>query len=482
MQKVIPCFYSEYGRYISRFRAMPLFIDALKPVERRLLLSLKEKGSVKLQKSAKVVGHCMGEYHPHGDSSLYGSLVDMVQRGLAVGEGNWGVEGLDDDPPAAMRYTETKAQKWVNEIAFKYCNPNYMEWKELELESEPLYLPSPLPIGLIGQGIIQGISFYTTHIPRYKFKDLKDRLIWLLKTGPAIMNLRAEIDQDPTMVLDPNKFGPIIKPDIKNCGTNEIDPNAYYSLLTKGHGAIKIVPNGTIDTKQKIINILGKPPLRNGFQNLRRRCDGVDRKGNPLKKGKINARLKDFTKSTCDIAVYPSKPRSQNLNDLAIEVWSIISPNINFNCQYCDFEGKLFQIGVDDILLTGYQYWVQAVINKHIYDVNKLYRLLFELHIIHYIRQMNLPTMTTIEDIVAQFKSGVYQPVIIEEYDIPNKVWNPIQRTIMEDNIRTVCSNKSIKQLIEVTIDFQKIHQKIQDTKANIQNNDNECFTYLQSL
>ena len=56
MQKVIPCFYSEYGRYISRFRAIPLFIDGLKPVERRLLLSLKEKGSKKFQKSAKIIG------------------------------------------------------------------------------------------------------------------------------------------------------------------------------------------------------------------------------------------------------------------------------------------------------------------------------------------------------------------------------------------------------------------------------------------
>ncbi|MDX1699651.1 MAG: DNA gyrase subunit A, partial [Melioribacteraceae bacterium] len=95
MRKIIPVFYSEYGRYISRFRAIPLYVDALKPVERRLLLSLHEVAKNKLVKSAKVIGHVIGSYHPHGDQSAYGTLVDMVRRGLVLGEGNFGTEGLE---------------------------------------------------------------------------------------------------------------------------------------------------------------------------------------------------------------------------------------------------------------------------------------------------------------------------------------------------------------------------------------------------
>lgn len=106
MDKVIPCFYSDYGRYITRFRAFSFEIDCLKFVERRLLMSLYDvaKGR-KPVKSARVIGHCVGQYHPHGDQSAYKTLAQLVNRGFADGEGNWGSRGLvEDDPPAAMRY------------------------------------------------------------------------------------------------------------------------------------------------------------------------------------------------------------------------------------------------------------------------------------------------------------------------------------------------------------------------------------------
>ena len=480
MQKVIPIFYSEYGRYISRFRAVPLYIDALKPVERRLLLSLNDVARNKFVKSAKVIGHVIGTYHPHGDASAYGTLVDMVKRGMALGEGNFGVSGLEDDPPAAMRYTEVKSQPWINNMAFKYCKPEFVPWEDLELEVEPIYLPSPLPIGLIGSGIIIGISFYTTSIPRYNHKDLTKRLVWLLeKTKGDLSTFNVDWEKP----LNPKKFGPLIKPSIENCNVQESEPNAFYKILLHGTGSIKIYPNGDIDTKKKVIHIRGKSPIRHGFNVLTKKCDGIDSKGKSLKSGKIDAKIKDISKEITDIAVFPDKPRSQDLNALATEVWEVVSPNINFNCQFCSEDGRLFQLGIDKILLASYQKWVQAVLRKKVYDCNALYDKFFELHIIHYIRQMDLKSISTIDDIVNEFKKQANIPnVNCQKLDPNSGKAHPDSRTIKEEDVRSVCNKKSIKQLIEVSIDFNKIQSDINIIKTNIKANNTECLNELKTL
>lgn len=480
MHKVIPIFYSEYGRYISRFRAVPLYADALKPVERRLLLSLNDVAKNKFVKSAKVIGHVIGTYHPHGDASAYGTLVDMVKRGMAQGEGNFGVTGLEDDPPAAMRYTEVKSQSWINEMAFKYCKPQFVPWEDLELDAEPIYLPSPLPIGLIGTGIITGISFYTTTIPRYNYKDLTKRLVWLLeRTGGELSTFNIDWDTP----LDPKKFGPMIQPAINNCSLLENEPNSYYKLLLTGDASLRIVPNGDIDRKKKIIHIKGKAPLRHGFNVLAKKCDGINAKGKPVKTGRIEAKIKDISKRTTDIAIFPDKPRSQNLDTLAAQVWEVVSPNINFNCQFCSEDGRLFQLGIDKILRASYQKWVQAVLRKKAYDCNALYDKFFDTHIIHYIRQLDLKTIASVDDIVREFVKQKNIPNInCQKIDLNSGKAHHDNRTIKEEDVRRVCSNKNIRQLIEVAIDFNKIQSEINSVKASIATNDAQCLSELKTL
>lgn len=103
MEKVIPTFYAEYGRYISRFRMIPSNIDCLIPVERRTLLILNRMGSSKPIKSFKIDGCVTGELHPHG--SAYSTLVNLVRNGLASSDDStWGGIGLNDSPPPASRY------------------------------------------------------------------------------------------------------------------------------------------------------------------------------------------------------------------------------------------------------------------------------------------------------------------------------------------------------------------------------------------
>ena len=480
MHKVIPIFYSEYGRYISRFRAVPLYADALKPVERRLLLSLNQVAKNKFVKSAKVIGHVIGTYHPHGDASAYGTLVDMVKRGMVQGEGNFGVSGLEDDPPAAMRYTEVKSQSWINEMAFKYCKPEFVPWEDLELDPEPIYLPSPLPIGLIGEGIITGISFYTTTIPRYNYKDLTKRLVWLLEETKGELSTFA-VDWDTP--LDPKHFGPEIRPAISNCSMIENEPNSFYKLLLTGEASLRIVPAGDIDTKKKIIHIKGKAPLRHGFNVLTKKCDGIDSKGKSTKTGKIDANIKDLSKASTDVAIFPEKPRSQDLNALAAQVWEVVSPNINFNCQFCSEDGKLFLLGIYKILLASYNKWVQAVMRKKAHDCNSLYDKFFDTHIIHYIRQLDLKTITSVDDIVTAFVKQKNIPNInCQRVDLNSGKSHIDNRSITEEDVRRVCTNKNIRQLIEVALDFNKIQSDINSIKTSIATNDIECLNELKTL
>ena len=120
MKNIVSNLYSDYLRYTDRFRAIPWEVDMLKPVERRCLLSIHETAKTRFVKTAKVIGHIIGNYHPHGDVSIYKTLVNLVDQGYAVGQGNWGSPGLHDDPPASYRYTEVKLEKWVEELAFEY--------------------------------------------------------------------------------------------------------------------------------------------------------------------------------------------------------------------------------------------------------------------------------------------------------------------------------------------------------------------------
>lgn len=221
MKQILANLYSEYGRYIDSQRAIPSENDCLKPVERRLIVSVHEVAPPggKLQKSAKVVGHCIGCYHPHSDAGNYESLVGLVNRGLVSGQGNWGRRGWDDSPFAHMRYTECKEQKIVNDIISELLP--YTPRESIELDPEPLYIPSPIPMGLIGEGVITGIGFNITRIGRYQYGDLLKRLY---------------------EILTKSESKTIIKPSFKDCIVKEFTPGEFEKILTIGEGTIEVVP------------------------------------------------------------------------------------------------------------------------------------------------------------------------------------------------------------------------------------------------
>src|SRR5918999_2633548 len=170
--------YLDYAMSVIVGRALPDVRDGLKPVHRRVLFSMNENGLQPNRahaKSARIVGDVMGKYHPHGDSPIYDTLVRMAQdfsmRNLLIdGQGNFG--SIDDDPAAAMRYTEARmtriAQEMLRDLDMDTVDfgPNYDGSKR-----EPLVLPARYPNLLVNgsSGIAVGVA---TNIPPHNLREV----------------------------------------------------------------------------------------------------------------------------------------------------------------------------------------------------------------------------------------------------------------------------------------------------------------------
>lgn len=332
MDDLVPSLYGEYGRYINETRAFPFILDGAKLVERRLLYTLYEVTKNGFVKSATVVGHCLGHYHPHGDVSLYGSLVTLVQNGLAIGQGNWGMDyGVDDNPPAAQRYTEVKSNPKIMDIALEYIKS--VPYKKLEMDfEEPLFLPTRLPICLIGTtNYCEGIGFgYSTKIPVYTKKDLIKRLEWLLDGKKC---------QEP-----------LIKP-ITDC-TLISEDNDFRELLTIGKAKILFKGKYVKESRNSII-ITSIPPSRQ-FQTILSKFEKeiVDEK---------SLAWQDESKTSTKVRFMIIKPRSLDIDDVCKKLDVVLTSALTFECNVCNTSGKVVRLGIDDMLLNVYKVYTQVV-------------------------------------------------------------------------------------------------------------------------
>ena len=178
--------YIDYAMSVIAARALPDVRDGLKPVQRRVLYSMIElnNGPDKPhRKCARIVGDTMGKYHPHGDSSIYGALVNMAQEWntrypLVDGHGNFGSE--DGDGPAAMRYTEARLSKISMEMLAD-INKDTVDFEPNfdETEKEPVVLPSRYPNLLVNgtSGIAVGMA---TNIPPHNLREIVDAVVKIM--------------------------------------------------------------------------------------------------------------------------------------------------------------------------------------------------------------------------------------------------------------------------------------------------------------
>ncbi|OUC15274.1 MAG: DNA topoisomerase IV [Alkalinema sp. CACIAM 70d] len=179
--------YLEYAMSVIVGRALPDVRDGLKPVHRRILYAMHELGLTPdrpFRKCARVVGDVLGKYHPHGDQAVYDALVRMVQDfssryPLLAGHGNFG--SVDNDPPAAMRYTETRLAPISNESMLTEIGDSTVEFigNFDNSQQEPTVLPAQLPFLLLNgsSGIAVGMA---TNIPPHNLGEVVDGLIALI--------------------------------------------------------------------------------------------------------------------------------------------------------------------------------------------------------------------------------------------------------------------------------------------------------------
>ncbi|AFR21953.1 DNA topoisomerase IV subunit A [Lactobacillus helveticus] len=183
--------FGRYSKYIIQERALPDIRDGLKPVQRRILYAMYQDGNTydkPFKKAAKAVGNIMGNFHPHGDSSIYGALVHLSQdwkmrEPLVEMHGNNG--SMDGDGPAAMRYTESRLNKISNMLLQDIDKQTVkMVLNFDDSEYEPTVLPARFPNLLVNgsTGISAG---YATEIPPHNLGEVIDATIYLLKHPDA---------------------------------------------------------------------------------------------------------------------------------------------------------------------------------------------------------------------------------------------------------------------------------------------------------
>ncbi len=173
--------YIDYSMSVITARAVPDVRDGLKPVQRRVLYAMEQLGlnyDKPHRKSARIVGDTMGKYHPHGDSSIYDTLVVLEQdfkKGMALVDGHGNFGSIEGDGAAAMRYTEAKLKKFTQDVYLADLDKNVVDFMPNfdETEKEPVVLPVRVPNLLVNgsEGIAVGM---TTSIPTHNLGEVID--------------------------------------------------------------------------------------------------------------------------------------------------------------------------------------------------------------------------------------------------------------------------------------------------------------------
>jgi DNA gyrase subunit A len=239
--------YLDYSMSVIIGRAIPDIRDGLKPVHRRTLYSLHQTGTHYNQpykKSARIVGDVIGKYHPHGDSAVYDTLVRMAQDfslryPLVDGQGNFG--SIDNDPPAAMRYTEVRLAKIAN-LLLTDLDKNTVDFQPNYDGSmtEPEIFPTLLPVLLLNgsSGIAVGMA---TSVPPHNLKELIDAFIYFIENRDASTVQLLEILKGPDFPTGGYIYGKYSLQKAYETGKGTVIVRARSRIETDKKGKQKII-------------------------------------------------------------------------------------------------------------------------------------------------------------------------------------------------------------------------------------------------
>ena len=361
LEEVLPSSMLPYAEFVILDRALPRVEDGLKPVQRRILYTMYEMGLTPdkpHKKSARIVGDCMGKYHPHGDSSVYDAMVRMAQefnmgRTLVNGHGNFG--SVDGDPAAAMRYTEARLEPIALEL-LRDLEKNTVPFSLNFDDSlkEPDMLPGRFPNLLVNgsSGIAVGLA---TNIPPHNLAECIDGVV-------------AYIDK-PTIKLN-EMLGYIKAPDFPTGGW--IIANELNQAYRTGKGRITLrakiaVEDGDSENKKNIV--ITELPYQVNKANLLRRV----------------AELREEKKEDFAFITKVSDESDRNGMRAVIEVRadSDINRDLKLLYKHTDLEttfgmnmvaiarGKPVQLGLMEIIKNYVAYQKEVVLRRTKFELNQ---------------------------------------------------------------------------------------------------------------
>ncbi|HEY9802118.1 MAG TPA: DNA gyrase subunit A [Leptolyngbyaceae cyanobacterium] len=250
--------YLEYAMSVIVGRALPDVRDGLKPVHRRILYAMHELGLTPdrpYRKCARVVGDVLGKYHPHGDQSVYDALVRLVQDfscryPLLAGHGNFG--SVDNDPPAAMRYTETRLAPISHEGMLTEIGEETVEFigNFDNSQQEPTVLPAQLPFLLLNgcAGIAVGMA---TNIPPHNLGEIVDGLIALID--------QPDLTDDKLLELIPGPDFPTGGEIVGDAGIREAYITGKGGIVLRGVATVEEIPGGKGSKRRTAIIVTELP-------------------------------------------------------------------------------------------------------------------------------------------------------------------------------------------------------------------------------
>ncbi|MBP3389903.1 MAG: DNA topoisomerase 4 subunit A [Clostridia bacterium] len=433
-----------YTEHVVMDRALPRVEDGLKPVQRRILYSMFELGVMPdkpYRKSARIVGDCMGKYHPHGDSSVYDAMVRMAQNfvlkaPLIDGHGNFG--SIDGDSAAAMRYTEARLAPLALEL-LKDLEKNTVDWT-LNFDDtlkEPVTLPGRFPNLLVNgaTGIAVGVA---TNIPPHNLSEVLDGVCAYIK--------------NPKISLT-NMMKYIKAPDFPT-GGNIIVGNGLRDAYATGKGKIVIQAKTHIEkTGDKSAIVITEIPYQvNKAQLLQKIAELKEKEKNLLS---YIGEITDETDRNGLRAVIKIKKGG---NAKAILNYLLKNTNLqqNYNINMVAIAGgKPKLMGLLDIIAYYSDYQIQVIVRrtKHLLDEAE-----DRAHIVEGL----LVAIKNIDDIIKIIKTSPTTAVAKERIMKKFKLSDRQAQAILDMRISRLV-NMEVKKLQE---EFKELKEKIKNYKA----------------
>jgi len=430
----------DYASYVILERSVPFEEDGLKPVQRRILHSLKDLDDGRFHKSANVIGHTM-KFHPHGDASIRDALVNIAQKDLLLDlQGNWG-NTLTGDNAAAPRYIEVKLSKFALEVAFNNKITNWLEsydGRNKEPESLPFKFPYLLYSGV--EGIAVGLS---TKILPHNFCELIDESIKILK------------GRKPKFFPDFHTGGLIDVSNYKDgLRGGKIRVRARVSVIDKTNLLISEIPFSTTTTS--LINSIIKASERNKIK-IKHIEDNTSEQVAiviSLPKGVSPDKTIDalYTFTDCEVSISPLCCVIKNKKPVFTSVSEILisSTNRTVDLLKKELKIKLFELE---------ERWHFLNLEK-IFIQNKIYR--------------NIEDSETWDDVILEIKRGV-KPYLKK---LQREVTGEDIVKLTEIKIKRISKYDSLKS----DQDISSLEEKIQEIKTSLADIINYTISYFKSL